>query len=128
MSTGLRAGRSFQSSTRVHTTTRQAAGDINLEVPNQGFSTLVDLLHGMTPTVVAAGTAWLHTHNIGITDPSKSATVQVGEPGTDGTVRTFEYVGAVVTAFKFECQTGGFLEATFTLDAQDRTTSQTLGT
>lgn len=130
LSQGLRAGRNFQSSTRVATPTRKAAGDVVLEVPNQSFGTLLDLLHGNTVTPVQQGAtaAYLQTHNIGITDPSKSATVQIGTPGTDGTIRVFEYPGSMVTAFKFECQVGGWLTATFTLDAQDRTTSQTLAT
>ena len=127
-SKGLRAGRSFQSSTRVHTPTRKGDGDVVLEVANQGMGTLFDLFHGMTPTVVQQGAtaAWLQTHNVGITDPNKSATVQIGTPGTDGTVRVFEYEGCMVTAFKFECSVGGFLELTLTLDSEDRTTSQSL--
>ena len=127
-STGLRAGRNFQSSTRVATPTRKSSGDISLEVPNQGFGTLLDLLHGNTvaPVVQGGSTAYLQTHNIGITDPSKSATVQIGTPGTDGTIRVFEYIGCMVTAFKIECQTGGWLTCDLTLDAQDRTTNQTL--
>lgn len=127
-STGLRAGRNFQSSTRVATPTRKSAGDVSLEVPNQGFGALLDLLHGNTVTpTLAGGTAYLQTHNIGITDPNKSGTFQIGSPGTDGTIRVFEYLGCMVTGFKFECQTGGWLTCDLTLDSQDRTTNQTLG-
>jgi hypothetical protein len=130
MSRGLRAGRTFQSSSRVSEVTRSAGGSVSLEVVNKEFGRWLDLLHGNTVTPVQVGgtTAYLQTHNLGTTDPSKSATIQVGKPGTAGTVHPFEYEGCMVTGYEFSCQTGGFLEASFSIDAEDRTTSQTLAT
>lgn len=128
VSRGLRAGRTFQNSGRRVTVTRDASGPVSLEVPNKGFGVLLDLLHGntVTPTQQAATTAYSQVHNIGASDPSKSATIQVGRPGTDGTVRPFDYVGAQVTDYTFSCDTGGFLMASFTFDCKDEDTSQTL--
>lgn len=129
-SRGLRAGRTFQSSSRVSTVTRGASGNVALEVVNKEFGRWLDLLHGNTVTPVQQGatTAWLQTHNLGTSDPSKSATIQAGKPGTAGTVHPFEYEGCMVESYEFSCEAGGFLEATFGLNAEDRTTSQTLGT
>ena len=128
MSRGLRAGRTFQSSTRVSEVTRSASGSVSLEVVNKEFGRWLDLLHGNTVTPVQQGgtTAYLQTHNLGTTDPSKSATIQVGKPGTAGTVHPFEYEGCMVTGYEFSAEVGGFLEASFEIDAEDRTTSQTL--
>jgi hypothetical protein len=130
MSRGLRAGRTFQSSSRVSEVTRSAGGSVSLEVTNKDFGRWVDLLHGnaVTPAQVGGTTAYMQTHNLGASDPSKSATIQVGKPGTAGTVHPYEYEGCMVTGYEFSCQTGGFLEASFSIDAEDRTTSQTLGT
>ena len=130
MSRGLRAGRTFQSSSRVSEVTRSAGGSVSLEVVNKEFGRWLDLLHGNTVTPVQQGgtTAYLQTHNLGTTDPTKSATIQVGKPGTAGTVHPYEYEGCMVTGYEFSCQSGGFLEASFSIDAEDRTTSQTLGT
>lgn len=127
-SRGLRAGRLAQNSTRVATVSRKWDGGLNLEIPNQGFGTILDLLHGLTPTVVQQGgtAAWLQTHLLATSDPNKSATFQVGTPDIGGTVRVYEYVSGLVSAFKFSCQQGGFLECELTLDGQDRTTSQAL--
>jgi len=130
MSRGLRAGRTFQSSSRVSTVSRGASGNVALEVMNKEFGRWLDLLHGnaVTPAQQGGTTAYRQTHNIGTTDPSKSATIQVGKPGTAGTVHPYEYEGCMVTDYEFSCEAGGFLEATFGIDAEDRTTSQTLGT
>jgi hypothetical protein len=129
-SRGLRAGRTFQSSTRRLTTTKGGAGPVSLEVPNKGFGAWLDLLHGntVTPVQQATTTAYLQTHNIGTSDPTKSATVQIGKPDTGGTVRPFDYTGAMVTDYQFSCDTGGFLMANFGLDVQNEDTTQTLAT
>lgn len=129
-SRGLRAGRTFQSSTRVATVSRGAAGNVTLEVVTKEFGRWLDLLHGnaVTPAQVGGTTAYLQTHNLGTSDPSKSATIQVGKPGTAGTVHPYEYEGCMVNSYEFSCETDGFLEANFGIDAEDRTTSQTLAT
>jgi hypothetical protein len=130
MSRGLRAGRTFQSSSRVSEVTRSGGGSVSLEVVNKEFGRWLDLLHGnaVTPTQVGGTTAYLQTHNLGTSDPSKSATIQIGKPGEAGTVHPFEFEGCMVNSYEFSCETGGFLEATFGIDAEDRTTSQSLAT
>lgn len=127
-SKGLRAGRTFQRSSRVATPTRAADGSVEFEVVNKGMGFWFDLLTGdaVTPVQQAATTAYLSTFNIGNSDPSKSATVQVGKPGAAGTVHPFDYLGAMVTEAKLSCEVDGFLEAEFGLDVRDRKTDQSL--
>jgi hypothetical protein len=128
MSKGLRAGRTFQRSSRVATPTRAAEGPVAFEFVNKGMGFWLDLLHGnvVTPVQQGATTAYLQTHNIGTTDAGKSATVQAGKPGTDGTVRPFDYLGCMVTEATLSCKVDEFLEAEFGLDVQDRKTDQAL--
>lgn len=130
LSRQLRAGRTFQSSSRRTATTRSAAGNITLEVPTLGFGFWIDLLHGntVTPVQQAATTAYLQTHNIGTTAPDKSATIQVGRPDTGGTVRAFTYTSAMVTSWQLNFALNEFLIAEFGLDAQEELTATALAT
>lgn len=125
----LRAGRSFQSSTRRALTTRDATLPLNGEFPNKGGGFLLDLLHGNTVTPVQQGatTAYLQTHNLN-GDPTKSATIQVGKPDSGGTVRPFDYTGCMVNQASFACSVDEFLTFAFTFDSQDEDTAQTLAT
>lgn len=125
----LRAGRFFQSGSRRVLTTRDAQVTLNGEVPNKGFGSIVDLLHGntVTPVIQGATTAYLQTHNH-IGDPTKSATVQVGKPDTGGTVRPFEYTGCMITQFALSCAVDDWLKFAVTMDAADEDTAQTLAT
>lgn len=129
-STALRAGRMFPSSSRTRTTYRSAAGPIALDVVTKEFGRWLDLLHGntVTPAQVGGTTAYMQTHNIGTTDAFKSATIQIGKPSINGTVNPFDYTGAKVTGFNFSCDAGGYLGASFDIDAKDRLTNQTLAT
>lgn len=129
-SRGLRAGRTFQQSNRVATTTRGGSGTVNLEVVSKGFGFWLDLLHGntVTPAQQGGSTAYLQTHNIGTGTAPKSATVQVGKPGEAGTVHPFDYLGSMVTGYTFSCAVDEFLSASFDLDVRDRQTNQTLAT
>ena len=128
-SKGLRAGRTFQSSARVATTTRGGEGPITMEVPIKGFGFWPDLLvqPTITPLVVET-TAYKSTYNVGASDADKSATIQVGKPGTAGTVHPFTYEGCVVTAAKLSCAKDGFLMYEQSVDVQDRLTATALAT
>lgn len=121
----LRGGRTFQSSSRRAQTVTDVSGSISMEVPNKGFGFWLDLLHGntVTPVQQAATTAYLQTHNIGTTDPSKSATIQVGRPDSSGTVQPFTYTGAMVTGYSFSCSVGEWLQSSFDINAQNETTA-----
>jgi len=127
-STALGAGSTFPRSSRRAASTRAGAGSITMEATNKGMGFWFDLLHDnvVAPVQQAATTAYLQTHNIGITTPTKSATIQVGRPSTDGVVRPFDYLGSMVTGYTFAWDTDEFLTFSVELDAQDEVTNQTL--
>jgi hypothetical protein len=129
-STGLKAGHMAPPVTRHKQTVQSAGGDVTLKVPNKGFGRWLNMLHGnaVTPVIQGAGPAYLQTHNIGLTSPfGKSLSVQVGKPGTSGTVQPFTYLGAKVLSVTFSCDLGGELQAVLTLDAQAETTAKSAG-
>lgn len=118
---GLRAGRTFQPSSRTRQTIRQAGGGVVMDVPTVGFGAILDLMHGLTPTVVqqSATTAWLQTHLIGTSQPNKSATLQFNKPTTAAVDKAFTYPGSVLTAAQFQMDIGGLLKTTLTFDSND---------
>lgn len=120
----------FARGSRRIATTKSAGGNITMEVPNKGFGFFLDLLHGNSVTPVQQGgtTAYLQTHNIGLTAPTKSATIQVGRPSTDGTVRPFDYTGCMMTSCEFGWDVDAALVASMDFDAQNESTAQTLAT
>jgi hypothetical protein len=126
----IRSGRMFQSAPRSIPTTRDAAVSIAGQVPIKTFGQIVDLLHGNTVTPVQSGatTAYVQTHNIGASDPTKSATIQVGKPDVDGVVRPFEYPGSMLNSFTMSCAVDGWLEFNAGFDSQDEDTAQSLAT
>jgi hypothetical protein len=126
----LGAGSTFARGSRRIATTRSGEGAITMEVPNKGYGFWLDLLHDnvVTPVQQAATAAYLQTHNIGLTAPSKSATIQVGKPSTDGTVRPFDYLGCMITEAEWAWDVDDALKTTLTFDAQDEKTDQTLAT
>lgn len=125
----LGAGSTFARGSRRVATTRAGAGNIVMEATNQGMGFWFDLMHDgvVTPTQIAATPAYLQTHNIGLTTgAAKSATIQVGRPSTDGTVRPFDYLGCMVTGWSMAWD--DYLLLTLNLDAQEEKTDQTLAT
>lgn len=128
-STGLRAGRMAAPVGRHKPTTRSGSGDITMKVPNKGFGTWLNLLHGetVTPEKIGTGTSYKQIHKLGTSWPeSKSLTVQVGVPGVDGTVQPFSYIGSMITQLALSCDTGAELMATISLNAKDVVTSESL--
>lgn len=124
---GLRANRMFAPSGRQRATTRQAPGAIPMDVPTKGFGSILDLFHGLTPTVVqqAATPAWLQTHLIGTSMPTKSATLSTNKPTTAGVDVPHTYPGAVLTEAAFTLDAAGILKVTLTWDTMDERTPTT---
>lgn len=124
---GLRAGRMFAPSGRQRQTTRQAGGAIPMDVPTKGFGAILDLMHGLVPTVVqqAATAAWKQTHLIGTSMPDKSATLQVNKPLAAATDVATTYPGSIPTAIAFAMEATGILKCTVTWDCMDERTLTT---
>lgn len=110
-------------------TTRHVEGDI-VPVPlTVGLGKLLDLLTGATVTPTGAGAAKTYAFPIGVIPPDgKSASIQVGVPGTDGVVRSKAAKGSVVTAITFGMERGGALTCSASIWASDLDTTTTLAT
>jgi hypothetical protein len=124
---GLKANRTVQPSGRMLQTTRQAAGDSPMQVPTKLFGTILDFLHGLvvTPAQQGGSAAYLQTHNVGTSQPNKSATIQTNKPDTAAADHATTYPGSILTAVTFSCDAGGVLTCTLTWDNRDETTPTT---
>lgn len=124
---GLRAGRIVQPASRTIMTTRQAGGQVPMDVPNKLFGSIVNLMHGLTVTPVqqAATAAYKQTHSIGTSQPNKSATLQFNKPQANATDLPFTYPGSVLQSVGFSIDVGGLLKASLSFDAQDELTPAT---
>jgi hypothetical protein len=131
-SSQLAAGRAFQSSARTIASTRAGSGAIpGLEVPNQGFGPILNLIHGETvvPAKEAATSVYKQVHKIGTTDPfKKSVLLQLGKPTVEGVVTPFSYPGTVLTSIDFALAVNQWLTCNLTCDANDEITSVGLAT
>jgi hypothetical protein len=123
---GLRAGRTFGTASRTKKTTRQAGGDVSIVFPQKLGGFFLDLMVAPTITpIVATGSAYNSTFNIGASVPNKSATLQVNKPTTAGVDTAFTYPGAVLRSAAFSMEVGGVLTATFSWVVKDETTPGT---
>jgi hypothetical protein len=126
-SVGLRSGRTFQPAGRSVPTTRQAGGDVPMDVPTKGYGAILDHMHGLTVTPAQQGvtTAYKQTHLVGTSQPNKSATLQVNKPDASASDHAFTYPGSVLTQVAWSCDVGGLLKATHTFDSVDESTGVT---
>ncbi len=124
---GLKANRMFGPSGRMRATTRQAAGAVPMDVPTKGFGSILDLMHGLVPTVVqqAATPAWLQTHIIGTSMPNKSATIQTNKPTTQAADVATTYPGSILTGASFTLSADGILKVSLNWDSMDERTLTT---
>lgn len=124
---GLKANRMFMPAGRMRATTRQAPGAVPMDVPTKGFGSILDLMHDLVPTVVqqAATPAWLQTHLIGTSMPTKSATLQVNKPTAQGADVATTYPGGILLGASFTMSADGLLKVTLNWDTQDERTLTT---
>lgn len=124
-SKGLRSGQRYLRTDHWQAGKRAAAGPIDLEIANKGFGLLFKHCGGNVATV-ADGTGKKHT----ITPASLfglSTSWQVGRPDVSGTVQPFSYTGCKVAQWQIDQQLDAFAMLKLTLDAQDESTAQSLG-
>jgi hypothetical protein len=123
---GLRALRTFGSSSRTKKTTRAAAGDVSVVFPQKLGGFFLDMMVSPTITpIIATGTAYNSTFLIGASVPTKSATLQVNKPTTAGSDTAFTYPGAVLVSATFGMEVSGVLTAQFSWVCKDETTPGT---
>jgi hypothetical protein len=99
-STGIRAGNRVTRSDRVKTYTKGAAGTLSFDLMNKGFGLLHEMAFGSNTVTTVSGTARKHTIVMDANGAyGKSATMQLGRPGTGGAVHPFTLGGCKVTKF-----------------------------
>lgn len=129
--TGLRGGELGKRAARHKETTRRVSGAVSMKVPNKGFGTILDLLHGdtVTPAQQGAGPAFLQTHEIGLSKPhGKSKSLQFYKPAVETDVDPFTYLGCVLSQLALTCEMGGDVSAELTIDGRDEDHTQDLAT
>lgn len=124
----LGSGATVARGSRRKLVTRSAGGGLSMEVPNKGYGSVLDLMHdnAVTPVQQGATPAYLQTHNIGLTAPTKSATIQTNRPDSTNTDRPFDYLGCMLTEVEWSIAADGALMASHTFDVQEEQTNQTL--
>lgn len=118
---GIRAGNRYQRTDRWAPSKRQAAGDLNFEVPSKGFSMLLGQAFGSDAVITTpSGATATRDHTFTPGDfTQRSFTQQMGTPDTTGTVRPFTYLGNMITDFEFSLGVDSILMAKFGCDAMD---------
>lgn len=104
LSQQIRNGRKAPSADRRQRVSDQAAGPVNMEIPDKGFWRHLNLLRGgvVNPVaVVGSAGAFTRTYLEGRGQlDAKSATAVVGRPMTGGGVQPFTYLGGLITAWQ----------------------------
>lgn len=129
-SRGIRAGQRIQRSDRTKTYIAGAAGPASFTLMNKGFGLFMEHAYGSNVvSTPAAGTAKLHTITMDADAAyGKSLTVQVGRPGTGGTVHPFTFTGAKVKTFGISCKVDEPVKLTAGFDAAGVTVATALAT
>ena len=103
-------------------------GEDSIPLASKGFSMLYKHIMGAAPVITTPGGGTnSRDHTFALADPfGLGLTVQVGTPGTGGTVRVREYEGCKVMAAEWSQEIDGWFGLTVELDGEDETTSQSL--
>lgn len=128
-STGLRAGGQYPRVGNRYVTSRQAGGSIAMDVSSRGMGLLFKHALG-TPapaaTVIGTTSFYRQVHIPG-SIATRSLSLQVGKPQTDGTVQPFSYPGSKITEWELGCSADELLRLSMTVDARDEDDGQALG-
>lgn len=123
-SSGLAAGRRVLKG--FSNGNKSVSGPVSMELVPEGIGELLELCMG---GLVTAG-AGPYTHTLTPGDLA-SGTFQFGRPSTDGTVRCFEYTGAMIESWTLSCDAtgdGSMIEFSVDLVGQAEDTGQALAT
>jgi hypothetical protein len=126
---GLAAGMAAQDDSLHLETTRHVEGDVAVVPLSVGLGKIFNLIAPGTITPTGASTAKTFAFPIGADVPdAKSASIQVGVPGTDGVVRAKSVAGCVIQSLTLAMERGGTLTMTMSIWGKDLDTTQTLAT
>jgi len=123
-SSGLAKGRRQLRSGRWVPAQKTVEGDVSAELATEGLLPFWEAAFGGSSS---SGTG-PYTHEFTLGDFPPGLTVQVGRPDETGTLQPFSYVGGMVSSFSLEASTGEIASCTFTVNAQDEKTNETLAT
>lgn len=105
---------------------KDVSGDIEMDIPNKGFGLLLQGMLGAIATTVD-GTGKKHSATLG--DPyGVSYSIQFGVPDSSGTVRPFDFLGCMITAWEISMAVNGILNAKLSFNGRDLDTAQSLAT
>jgi hypothetical protein len=122
---GLRQGGLLTRASRRAVVSREVQGDVNLDVPSNGFGLLLVHMLGSTTTTATSvgGGLYRQIHNIGSLN-GKSFTTQIVRPDTSGdlTQAAFTYPGCKITDWEFSVQQAQQVKLKLSIDALDEAT------
>lgn len=126
-SVGLGSG-GFKRTTHVVRKTIGAGGDIECDLFDRGMGLLFKHCLGTMTTTTVLGNERRHRATVDLATRmgGLSATVQVGKPSVDGTVRPFTFEGGKVTDWELATEWGGLVTLTTTWDFEDVKTATAL--
>ena len=101
--------------------TRDAKGNIMLDVQNQNMGVLFNNMLG-TVSTTNSGAAYTYTHTLGGLK-GKSLSVQVARPSADGVINPFNYTGGKITDWELMLDTNSLLSLNVGMDFADETTT-----
>jgi hypothetical protein len=121
-SAGLRGGLAqSQLAAQRRVSTREAKGNVILDVQNQSMGVLLNNCLGSASSATS-GAAYTWTHTLaGL--KGKSLTAQFGRPSADGTVNPFTYTGGKVTDWEMSLGTDSLLALNCGFDFADELTT-----
>ena len=122
-------GNLVMGTSQVSTYISGASGDINFPFFNKGMGTLLKHCFGTVVSAQVGATAeYTHTFTLDLTAAKfgLGATVQIGRPSVDGTVRPFTYEGGKITSFEIALAAQGLLTLTTTWAFEDEETGTAL--
>jgi hypothetical protein len=125
-SAGIIAGARILRSDQWTPDVATVGGDLGLELFQQQTGLLFEHMLGSITSSATGGVA-THTITPGSLD-GKSLTVQVGKPGTGGTVHPFTYAGVKVQSWELAVAAGEIVTLGLTLAAKSETTGIALAT
>ncbi len=122
-SAGIIAGRRVLTSDQWSPGNVTVSGDVELELYNRGLGPLFRVMFGDVSTTGAGP----YTHVFTPGDLAGDAlTVQVGRPGTAGTVHPFTYTGMKVGSWELACAAGEIATLKLAMVGRDETTATAL--
>lgn len=122
-SAGIIAGRRVLASDQWAAGNQDISGDIELELYNRGLGQL--FLAAMGSVTTTGSGPYTHVFEPGDLF-GDSLTVQVGRPGTAGTVHPFTYAGVKVGSWTMACSQGELATMQFSVMARSETTATAL--